>query len=177
VLASGAVLAVAAVASLLPVPARAAFPPTQVYNYGNGLCLDDYGYSTAAGAKVVIWPCNGGSNQQWIESTFTCTGTGQTCAMIQNQYSHLCLDVKGGSGANGTLAIQWPCNPTDTAQEFFIQPATVIAPPRNWWIHSWLGPVLDDPYQSAQAGTQVWFWNLNYTVAQVWYAYTFGGTG
>jgi hypothetical protein len=31
----------------------------------SGLCLDVTGASTAEGAPVELWTCNGGSNQQW----------------------------------------------------------------------------------------------------------------
>jgi hypothetical protein len=31
----------------------------------SGLCLDVTGGSTADGALVELWNCNGGSNQQW----------------------------------------------------------------------------------------------------------------
>jgi hypothetical protein len=31
----------------------------------SGLCLDVTGASTANGAPVELWTCNGGSNQQW----------------------------------------------------------------------------------------------------------------
>ncbi|MBS2966867.1 RICIN domain-containing protein, partial [Actinocrinis puniceicyclus] len=31
----------------------------------SGLCLDVTGASTANGALVELWTCNGGSNQQW----------------------------------------------------------------------------------------------------------------
>jgi hypothetical protein len=35
---------------------------------GSGSCLDVTSRATANGAKVEIWTCNGGSNQQWVRS-------------------------------------------------------------------------------------------------------------
>ncbi|GII81995.1 lectin [Sphaerisporangium rufum] len=37
----------------------------RVVNAGNGLCLDVEGGSTADGARVIQWPANGGTNQEW----------------------------------------------------------------------------------------------------------------
>jgi alpha-galactosidase len=49
---------------------------------------------------VEIWPCTGGTNQQWtLNSNGTITGVG----------SGLCLDVTGGGTANGTLVDIWTC--------------------------------------------------------------------
>lgn len=36
----------------------------QLTVYGNK-CLDANGAATANGTKIIIWACNGGSNQQW----------------------------------------------------------------------------------------------------------------
>ena len=48
--------------------------------YGNK-CLDVPGHSTAAGAKVQIWDCNGGANQQWtLNSDGTVVGSNPGCA-------------------------------------------------------------------------------------------------
>jgi lysozyme len=36
-----------------------------LYNPGYAMCLDDPGSSTSNGTKLVVWPCNGGQNQEW----------------------------------------------------------------------------------------------------------------
>ena len=82
----GGLLAVAAaVGEGLPAAPQAAASLTQITNFGtnptglqrnvnsngtitgaqSGLCLDMTGASTANGALVELWSCNGGSNQQW----------------------------------------------------------------------------------------------------------------
>jgi ricin-type beta-trefoil lectin protein len=59
------------------------------------------GQSTTAGAKVDIYTCDGGANQQWnLNSNGTVTGV----------QSRLCLDVTGGATANGTKVEVWTCN-------------------------------------------------------------------
>jgi non-reducing end alpha-L-arabinofuranosidase len=29
------------------------------------MCLDDPGFNTTPGTQLVLWTCNGGTNQQW----------------------------------------------------------------------------------------------------------------
>ncbi|HJP76219.1 MAG TPA: ricin-type beta-trefoil lectin domain protein, partial [Pseudonocardiaceae bacterium] len=58
------------------------------------------GQGTTPGTKVIIWPCNGQTNQQWtLNSNGTVTGA----------QSGLCLDVNGAGTANGTLVQLWTC--------------------------------------------------------------------
>jgi hypothetical protein len=162
--------------SLAPIPAQAS-SPTQVFNFGNHLCLDDYGYSTAAGARVVIWGCNGGGNQKWTEMVFTSPLSNfqypDTIALIRNQYSNMCLDVQGFVLSNGTGAIQWPCDTNDQAQWFKVRSSG--QGPSTWFL-SVSGMYLDDPYQTSNWGTQVWFWQYNGSVAQIWNGSTFTPT-
>ena len=37
----------------------------RLVNIKGGLCADVQGGSTADGAKIIQWPANGGSNQEW----------------------------------------------------------------------------------------------------------------
>ena len=57
--------------------------------------------NATAGARVQIWDCNGGANQQW-----TLNGNGT----ISNGQTGLCLDVNGAGTANGTAVIVWTCH-------------------------------------------------------------------
>jgi Ricin-type beta-trefoil lectin domain/Cellulase (glycosyl hydrolase family 5) len=63
-------------------------------------CLDVPGRSTANGALLQIWDCNGGSNQQW---TYLSNGELQV-------YGGKCLDVPGHATAAGTRVEIWDCN-------------------------------------------------------------------
>jgi alpha-galactosidase len=54
-----------------------------------------------AGAKVQLWYCNGGTNQQW---TLGDNGS------ISNVQTGLSLDVNLNGTANGTAAIVWTCH-------------------------------------------------------------------
>ena len=68
----------------------------QVY----GKCLDITGASTANGALIELWQCNGGANQQWQASN----------GELVNPASGKCLDDPGSNTANGTQLDLWTCN-------------------------------------------------------------------
>jgi hypothetical protein len=56
---------------------------------------------TTNGTAVIIWDCNGQTNQQWnVNSNGTITGV----------QSGLCVDANGAATANGTKIILWSCN-------------------------------------------------------------------
>ena len=68
--------------------------------YGNK-CLDASGRGTTNGTAVIIWDCNGQTNQQWnVNSNGTITGV----------QSGLCLDANAAGTANGTKIILWACH-------------------------------------------------------------------
>ena len=67
--------------------------------YGNK-CLDASGQGAGNGTQVIIWDCNGQSNQQWsVNSNGSITGV----------QSGLCLDAAGAATANGTKIQLYSC--------------------------------------------------------------------
>ena len=68
--------------------------------YGNK-CLDANGAGTANGTAVIIWDCNGQTNQQW---SLNANGT------HHRRRRGLCLDVPTAPRANGTKLVIWSCN-------------------------------------------------------------------
>jgi hypothetical protein len=72
---------------------------------------------------VQIWPCNGGTNQQWnVNSNGTITGV----------QSGLCLDVSGASTTDGALIDLWTCNgPEQPAMEDRLATASPAQTTRN----------------------------------------------
>ena len=64
-----------------------------------GKCIDDpaFGHS---GTKVILFTCNGGSNQRWIH-------TGGSYVLV---FRHLCLDDPAFSRTDGTPLDVWSCN-------------------------------------------------------------------
>jgi poly(hydroxyalkanoate) depolymerase family esterase len=70
---------------------------------GAGKCLDVPGQATTLGARLQIWDCNGGTNQQW-----TSTAAGELTVYSGN--SLRCLDAEGAGTTAGTAAIIWSCH-------------------------------------------------------------------
>jgi type 1 glutamine amidotransferase len=103
----------------------------------SGKCVDVSGASAADGAKIQLWSCHSGTNQQWTRDgntwrslgkcmTATSTNNGapvqlSTCNGGAGQNwttgtngslvsSGKCLDANGGSTADGTQLIIWTCH-------------------------------------------------------------------
>jgi hypothetical protein len=83
----------------------------------SGKCADVVSRSTADGAEVAQFPCNGGTNQRW-QARSVSGGYVQLVA----QHSGRCLDVAGGSTADGARVLQWACH-TGTNQHWQLQDA------------------------------------------------------
>ena len=66
-----------------------------------GRCLDVAGNSTANGALVELYDCNGVGGQKWVQ---------QANGSLLNPQSGLCLDDPNGNTANGTQLRIWTCN-------------------------------------------------------------------
>ena len=81
----------------------------QIVNQNSQKCLDVTGRATYNGALIQQWDCTGGSNQAW-QLIAREIGPGAFDWEIQNQGSHLVLDVRGASKLNGGLIQQWAFN-------------------------------------------------------------------
>jgi hypothetical protein len=81
----------------------------QVVNYlrspsNQYACLGVSGGSTAQGAQLVVWQCDGSRNQKWsAQGSSACGGH-----ILVNQGSGQLISVEGGSTSNGAPVIQWP---------------------------------------------------------------------
>ncbi|XVV00511.1 ThuA domain-containing protein [Actinosynnema sp. CA-248983] len=113
-------------------------PRTGPIRSASGKCVDVSGNSSADGARVQLWSCHGGANQQWTVQgstlralgkcmdaagtgdgsavrLWTCNGgSGQNWSVGANgslvNGSGKCLDANGGSSADGTALILWSCH-------------------------------------------------------------------
>nr|WP_168801546.1 RICIN domain-containing protein [Glycomyces buryatensis] len=70
----------------------------------SGSCVDVFGASTANGAEIAQYGCNGGANQTWRFQ-----GLGNGYYQIVAGHSGKCLDVASVSTADGARVIQWTC--------------------------------------------------------------------
>ncbi|CAL9436752.1 hypothetical protein SUDANB95_02148 [Actinosynnema sp. ALI-1.44] len=113
-------------------------PRTGPIRSASGKCVDVSGNSSADGARIQLWSCHSGANQQWTVEGSTlralgkcmdAAGTGDGSAVrlwtcnggsAQNwtagsngslvNASGKCLDANGGSSADGTALIVWSCH-------------------------------------------------------------------
>jgi O-glycosyl hydrolase len=118
----------------------------QITGYG-GKCVDVAGASTANGAKVQLFTCNGSTAQQWT------VGADGTLRALGK-----CLDVAGASSANGTKAQLYDCNGTTAQQWTAGANSSLMA----------LGKCLDAAGPSSADGTQLQIWTCGGAANQRW---------
>ena len=105
--------------ALAQTPAMAASGWGVVGNYRSGKCLDDTNGSTSSGTQLQQWGCLYNQNQEWRTLNFV-NLSGTMYNQIQNMKSSKCLDLAGGSSANGAHIIQYTCNKSDDAQLWYV---------------------------------------------------------
>ncbi|MEV4760817.1 RICIN domain-containing protein [Micromonospora sp. NPDC049559] len=72
-----------------------------VWNYKSGYCMSvEGGGSTANGAEIIQWSCNGGPEQNWYEDN----------GYLVNGKSDVVSVSGGGSTAEGAKLVQWGKN-------------------------------------------------------------------
>ncbi|MBA3470075.1 MAG: RICIN domain-containing protein [Herpetosiphonaceae bacterium] len=96
-----------------PPPAGDAY--FTLVNRHSNKCLDVNAGSTADGAKVQQWPCNGATAQQWRLKPM-----GNGSYQLVARPSGKCADIVGGSTADGALVHQWGCG-TGTNQQWTLE--------------------------------------------------------
>ncbi|MFD0635689.1 ricin-type beta-trefoil lectin domain protein [Catenulispora yoronensis] len=114
-----------------------------------GMCLDDFGGSSANGTKADLYTCNGTPAQQWT------VGSNGTL-----QINGKCLDITGASVSDGALVELWDCNGGGN-QVWQAQGNGALLNPAS-------GKCLDDPGFATTPGTQLDLWGCNGGANQTW---------
>ncbi|KAJ9446740.1 Endo-1 [Diplonema papillatum] len=84
------------------------FSQLQVVN--SGRCMDVSSSGTADGTKVILWTCNGGSNQQWRYD--------HASGLVHSKLNESqCLSSQGSTDLH-TLLVIWTCTEHATAFDF-----------------------------------------------------------
>ncbi|MDR0501572.1 MAG: RICIN domain-containing protein [Coriobacteriales bacterium] len=78
-----------------------------IKNINSGLYLDIPAGNAFAGAKVIQWSGNNGNNQKWALLSNGNAGGG-TYTLVSKLNSNYCINISGGSSANGASIILWP---------------------------------------------------------------------
>jgi endonuclease/exonuclease/phosphatase family metal-dependent hydrolase len=126
---------------------------TTIVGAQSGKCVDVKGKSTAKGAIVEQWACNGGSNQ-----SFSLVPTDSGYYTIRNDRSGLCLNVDGRSLADGGAIIQWTCGVAAKNDQWKPVP---VAGGRYALVARHSGLCLDVPRHSTADGVQLEQWDCN----------------
>jgi hypothetical protein len=145
-----------------------------IQNYGNGLCMQPEGNSSAQGALIVQEPCDlytTGVRNLYQEWYGLCQDANCSVFYWVNRGSQLCLRARGLTGpANGEQIMQWACNwITDVDWVYGSSPitGTFVLESRLSGSH---GYCLDVPGASWQVGLALQLYRCNQTVAQIWQA-------
>lgn len=134
------------------------------YTFGtavhSGSCMDIAAASTADGAQVQEYACNGSAAQQ-----FQPVALDSSYFKIVNVASGKCIDIAANGTANGTKVDQYTCNGT-SAQAF-----KLVASGTGYTIvGKQSGKCLDIASAGTANGTKVDLYTCNGTNAQLWYA-------
>jgi hypothetical protein len=114
-----------------------------------GKCVDVAGASTANGAAVQLYDCNGTAAQTW------------TSGNADNSIQALgkCMDVTAASTANGAKVQLYDCNGTN-AQKWTVSGSALV--------NTGSGKCLDATGNSSANGTQLQIWTCAGTANQQW---------
>jgi hypothetical protein len=124
-------------------------PRTGQIRGASGKCVDISGASSADGAKIQLWTCHSGANQQWT------IGSDNTIRSLSK-----CMTVAGGSTANGALVQLWACNGSGS-QNWTAGANGSLVNPQS-------GKCLDANGGSSADGTQLIIWTCHGGTNQRW---------
>jgi hypothetical protein len=133
--------------------------PTTLVRKGSGKCLDVSGSSTANGAKIQQWGCNGTNAQ-----SFTLEDRGGGAYRVRNASSNKCLDVTDGGTSDGTKVQQYTCS-SSSNQKFRVED---LGGGYSRLVNTRSSKCLDVNGASPDDGAQVQIWSCNGTDAQSW---------
>jgi Ricin-type beta-trefoil lectin domain-like len=143
-----------------PTPADAGVTYWSPTNGATGKCLDQDYYNSSPGAKIQVWDCWPGPNQQWAAQN--CNLLDQ-CELV-NQSSGECLDADAYHlTQNGDTVQAWPCW-GGANQLWYVGYGP--SPSDRWQIiNSADGKCLDADANNYQNGARVQLWDCWYTTA------------
>jgi hypothetical protein len=134
------------------------------YTFGtavqSGSCMDIAGASTADGAQIQEYSCNGTGTQ-----SFQVVALDSTYFKIVNPASGKCIDIAANATANGTKVDLYDCNGTSAQAFKFVSSGTGYT-----IVGKQSGKCLDITSASSANDTKVDLYTCNGTNAQLWFA-------
>ena len=138
----------------VPTPAPTYAPIKSSIN--TSFCADVEGGSQNSGAKLLLWGCHGGDNQQFIYKADT--------TELKVKHSGKCVDIPGGGSANGLQLQQYDCN-NSGAQKW---QKIINADGTYTFKNPQSNKCFDLNGGSATAGNKIHLWDCNGGGAQKW---------
>ena len=144
--------------------------------FTDGMCLGIYGPDgfDNPGTRLTQWECKQNPDHFWFIFFVGTSPTGRKLYRIENARTHMCMTIRGGSTANGTLAIQMPCRQTEdrwTAIHVGANDAN-----DTWAFQPWsalrfgLGKCLDVKAFEDDDGAIIQQWDCNGGANQIYYS-------
>jgi len=135
-------------------------------------CLDDYGFSLAAGDPVVQYHCDGYANQRWIIRY----NPGFASFHLVNYYSGLCLDDYAFSTEDGNAIRQYHCDGYAN-QQWVVEPAPNELYPNTLFRNVYSSEYLDDYAFSAAPGNVIRQYHYDGYTNQQWIEHVISTNG
>ena len=150
-----------------PPPYSKVFKPIKSKVRSN-FCLDSWGGRSNPGNRQIVWPCHGGSNQQYSYDP----ATKQIRIKKTHKGESLCLEAEGGSKSNRTKIVLNHCDKNKLHQQWTYD----IHPTDKGYGRLIAGHTLNDSYKkcidvpggTTQRGTGVTLWNCHTQSAEQW---------
>jgi hypothetical protein len=140
-------------------PASAGSSDPSVVALHSDKCLDVAGDSLAAGAPLIQYTCNSGSNQKFWFS-YVSNGT----YLIHASHSGLCLTDDGWGTADGTLVKQWYCDSNSPPEQWVIAQNGITV----MFFNSWANLYMSVSGGSTADGAPVLLWHYTGFDNQKW---------
>jgi hypothetical protein len=156
------------------VPSAAALGPVAIANFYSGMCLQPADSTTGSGADIILMKCTASAAQEWIVTDNYGSGGHFVNALYGTVFNttdltaELCLDAMGGA-ANETPVRQWTCNGiTNENWTPYNEPKGQNGAPLVSNVSGTNSYCLDIPGDQAAAGTKMWIYGCNGSIAQKW---------
>jgi len=92
-------------------------------NPTTGYCLGVAGGNVTNGTPIIVWQCNGNSDQSWAAGDQLPYPPGAYSSYRNGTNANKCLGVANNSGANGAGLVIWDCLGTSHTDQYWnLQP-------------------------------------------------------
>jgi hypothetical protein len=137
------------------------------HNLSTGYCLGVAAGNVTNGTAIIVWPCNGNSDQKWTNIGDALPYPAGTFFSSRNgTNNNKCLGVAGGSGSNGAALIIWDCFGTSHTDQYW--EAIPVGNGCYVWYNAYSNKVMGVQGGSTSQGASVIQWDYLSHPDQQW---------